>query len=614
MADRENDEGSAEGAAASPAPPAASPSGPTPAVLAAIGAQRVQENGREPAPRVPRLRMAAAALVVVAAWIVLALWGLGEAPFHTKGEPREALVVWEMTHGSSWVLPYRNGTEVPSKPPLFHWLGALTAKARGALDEWSVRLPSAAASLVGSLLVLVAGSMLWSVRAGLFAALALMTCFEWSRAATTGRVDMVLTLGLELAFVSLLLFLRRRNARWLVPLYLGIALSILGKGPVGVVLSGLLALAVCVLSRDVTPLQQMRLLRGALVVAVLGGSWYALAYQEGGYDFFYKQVLDENVFRFLGSDQLSGGHRHPVWRLYLLLVVGLLPWVLLLPPIAARIWRERSTLKAQEGVGYLLLWIVVVLGFFSIPASKRSVYLLPLYPAVALIVGWWVDTAMREREPSPWLRRMLALGGPVTAVLGLVLLVATAAFAAGLPLDAWLDGILKPRDAAAVDAVATAIRGQGVVALAAAALILAAGAAAYLGARNAGPGVAFLCLLVLATGANVFTRQVVLPAVAEAKTPRDLMQAARAVVPADHTVFFYETFDYGAIYYWDGHIPVYEGSWPLDAPPYLLVRRSFWARERARAVHHYAVAVDADGASVESSSLVLLERQPQARD
>lgn len=585
--------------------------GPTPEVLAAIGALRPPPPEAGPG-RVPRLPLLAAALAVVAVWALLSLWGLGAAPFHTKGEPREGLVVWEMTHGGSRVLPLRNGTELPSKPPLLHWLAALTATARGALDEWSVRFPSALASLLGALLVLGAGSMLWSVRAGCFAALALLSSFEWARAATTGRVDMVLTFGLELAFVSLLLFLRRRNPRWLVPLYLGIALSILGKGPVGAVLPGLLALVVCVVSRDVTPLQQMRLLRGALAVLLLGGSWYALAWREGGYDFFHKQILDENVFRFLGSEQLSGGHRHPAWRLWLLLLVGLLPWTLLLPAIAARIRRERAALSAQDGVGYLLLWIAVVLVFFSIPASKRSVYLLALYPAAALLVGWWVDATLRERRDEPWLRRLAVALGPLAALFGVVLVLATAGFALQLPIDAWLAGVLKPRDAAALAAVAAVLRSDAAVAMAAASAIALAGTVLVWVAARPGPATVFACLLATAAAANVYTRQAVLPAIAETRTARELMAAVRRHVPPDHTVFFHRTFDYGAVWYRDGHIPVYEGTWPLDAPPYLLVKRDFWERERARAILHYDVARDAGGAPLQSASLVLIERRPDA--
>src|ERR1700687_150432 len=213
-------------------------------------------------------------LLIVCAWGVLELWGLGQIPFHTKGEPREALVVWEMTHGGGWVLPSRDGVhgpEVPSKPPLFHWLGALTSTLHRATDAWSIRFPSAALSVLSLLCVFAAGTALWSVRAGLLSAIALMTTFEWARAATSARVDMTLTFGLQLAFLGLLFFLRSRSARWLIPLYMGISLAVLGKGPIGALLPGLLALVIFALTRDFTPLRQMRLAWGALPVRPTAG-------------------------------------------------------------------------------------------------------------------------------------------------------------------------------------------------------------------------------------------------------------------------------------------------------------------------------------------------------
>src|SRR5215470_14386760 len=136
------------------------------------------------------LRIVLYIFLVVAAWGALEMWGVGRAPFHTKGEPREGLVVWEMTHGGGWILPRRNGVELPSKPPLFHWLAAATALGRGATDEWSMRFPSVALSLVGLLCVFATGAALWTPRAGLISALGLMTMFEWARAATNARVDM----------------------------------------------------------------------------------------------------------------------------------------------------------------------------------------------------------------------------------------------------------------------------------------------------------------------------------------------------------------------------------------------------------------------------------------
>src|SRR5262245_44589533 len=78
---------------------------------------------------------------------LLYLWGLGAVPFYTKGEPREATVVWEIYTNGEWILPLRNGHIIPSKPPLFHWLGTITSFVWGDLTEWTIRLPSALLAL-----------------------------------------------------------------------------------------------------------------------------------------------------------------------------------------------------------------------------------------------------------------------------------------------------------------------------------------------------------------------------------------------------------------------------------------------------------------------------------
>src|SRR5262245_3721949 len=106
-----------------------------------------------------------------------------DPPFYDKQEAREALVVWEIIHSGSWILPLRNGVEIPSKPPLYHWLAALIAKFTHQLDEFTVRFPSALLGTLGVLLTYLTGAILWGRNAGLVAALILSTSIEWRQAA-----------------------------------------------------------------------------------------------------------------------------------------------------------------------------------------------------------------------------------------------------------------------------------------------------------------------------------------------------------------------------------------------------------------------------------------------
>ena len=560
-------------------------------------------------PRALSAVVLSAALIVLA-WMILQLWGLGRAPFHTKGEPREGLVVWEMTHGGGWILPKRNGTELPSKPPLFHWLGALTSLARGATDEWSIRFPSAALSLLGLLCVFAAGTALWSSRGGLVAALVLMTTFEWARAATNARVDMTLTFGLELAFLSLLFFLRSRAAGWLVPLYVGITLAVLGKGPVGAALPGLVAVIMLVLMRDVGPLRQMRLGRGALAVGIGAGTWYVLALVLGGWAFFRKQVLAENVFTFLDSADFGGGHRHSPFYLLGALLLGLLPWTVLLAGVVARLWRRRAEMSLDDPRVYLLVWIAVVFGFYSIAASKRGVYLLSLYPAVALLIGWWWDEVRSaDADRQAWLARLAAvLMWPTLGAVG-VLLLAVLLEGVGVPLcitaQRWL-----PADAQPLAPVLSAtVRAGGWALLGCLSLAVASLSLGVQATRRMSWRGIFTSLFVTVAALQVAAQQVVKPGIARALTVRAFMADVRQVVGAADALFFYKTFDYGAVFYWQGHIATYQGSWPAGAPRYALISQAEWEgmTDAARGPYEQ-VELPGDGNGRGAERLVLVRR------
>jgi len=109
-----------------------------------------------PVPERARPRAATtllALLVVAGAWLSLQGVGLGRTPFHTRGEPREAVVVQDLVGNRNWILPRRNGTALPRKPPLFYWLGGAVAQVRGRVDEAGVRLPSALQSGAAALLL-----------------------------------------------------------------------------------------------------------------------------------------------------------------------------------------------------------------------------------------------------------------------------------------------------------------------------------------------------------------------------------------------------------------------------------------------------------------------------
>lgn len=516
--------------------------------------------------------------IVGASWALLQLYALERVPFHTTGEPREAVVVQDLVQRGNWILPKRNGAQLPRKPPLFYWLAGIAAHARGVVDEAAVRLPSAILSGIACLLVAGLGAALYGGAAGVVSGLTLMTSFEWLRAATTARVDMTLAFGLTLVFVGLLCFRRQERPAWLLVFYLGATWATLSKGVPGLAIPALQVLLVCILlDRSLTFVWRLRPILGLLVVLLVTGAWYAAAALQGGRAFL-TIVANENLTRVVGATDFTLGHSHSLGYLIGMLVVGLLPWTLLVPSTAAALWKTRGAMDRFDPRLFSLLWIVAVFAPYAVATSKRGVYLLPLYPAVCLLIGWWAAEVVRGAVVPRSLARLLAPLGWVLGVAFGVLAFLAAAQAAGLGLLDVATQFVDPGTALDLSRIAAAASAPG--SELAAGLAVAAGAAAVLacaaGLRRWGVALAAMFLCVAA--ASVAVRAIVLPAIAEGKTRKPFANALRRVVGEPAALSTSPSLDFGTIFYWGQPLPVYSLTRGDPPPPYLLLPEGTWLR------------------------------------
>ncbi|HEX3409085.1 MAG TPA: glycosyltransferase family 39 protein [Candidatus Binataceae bacterium] len=342
--------------------------------------------------------------IILAVGIMLFVVNLGAAPLYTKGEPREAVTVFDIVHGGGVILPMRAGVEVPSKPLLMHWLAALVSLAAGGVSGWTVRLPSAAFAIAGMLVTYLYVRKLFEARGALFSAIMLGTAFQYLQAGTGSRVDMTLTFFMTVAFFEFITIAENLSGRTTL-LYLAIAVAVLTKGPIGAALPALVALVWMTLTWRWNVVRRLRLARGALIVGVIGGGWYLAAIVSGGMAFIYKQILGENFYRLVGHTGFNHGHAHPFYYEELALLAGFLPWTPIALIAGLQALRNRRRLDAR--LGYLLLWFLTVLVFYNLPQSKRGVYLLALYPALATMVALFLSDAISHREavvrPLRWL-------------------------------------------------------------------------------------------------------------------------------------------------------------------------------------------------------------------
>jgi hypothetical protein len=533
-------------------------------------------DSKSPKARIEPFTLAPGAAFVLVLCFVLYFWGLAEVPFYDKGEPREGLVVWEIWHNGAWILPLREGATIPSKPPMFHWLAALTSHAAGTFSEFTLRFPSALLATIGVLLTFLTGARLWGQSAGLAAAAVLATSPEWWRAATSARVDMTLTFFMLCTFLYFyFLYKAGGGLGRSLPLALLAGLATLAKGPVGAGLPGLTALAFLWRKRDFAFVKRLYLPLTIPFGVAVAAAWYLLALQQGGERFFLRQVMHEIIGTPLGG----AGHNHNVFYYIPALIFGMAPWSLFFPALGIFLWQQRRRLAETELL-YPLIWFGTLFVVISLALGKRTVYILPLYPAVALLFGaWWQRLSAGELASDVWAK------GAALAAAALLAFVSGALLAEALgwnPLN-FLQSFLRPRDREGLASVANAMD-QHRAAIFVYAIVSAAAAVLLVRAarKNTWPQ-ALAALGAVMAGFFWLAQNVFHPELAAAYDFKPFMARVREKVPADAPLVFYGGTNKAPAFYVRLYSPSFrQNTAGLKPPYYILIAEKQWKTMRGK--------------------------------
>ena len=465
--------------------------------------------------------------ILVVACVFLYLTGSGDVPFYTRGEPREGLVVREMLRTGDWLVPTRPGGDLAKKPPLYYWAAATTMTLLPDPPERAMRLPSVLLGTAGVLVTWAAARRALPAGAALPAALILATSFEWARAASSARVDMALAAPLAFvlaAWTAALALPGVGPGRLLVVAILAAALGVLGKGPIALALPALAAGTLLALRTHRPAALRLRPATTLLAAAALAALWYGAAFARQGWA-FVDVVARENVQRFLDTDAANTGHAHGPFYLLGLGLVGILPWT----PIVSLAWAApRSPVKVLS-----VAWVITGCLFFMLATSKRSVYLLPLYPALALLVAGGATSPGGDGRARA-IARMGARTYPVV-LGGIAALAAAAAF--GLDVSAPIRPLLKSQDRESALALTAAARDAAPLILLLAVATTGAAIAATRARRDdAWPR------LVLVIGAVfvawiAFFNGVLHPAIGRGRSMREFLAHVGTIVPPDRTLY-----------------------------------------------------------------------------
>jgi 4-amino-4-deoxy-L-arabinose transferase-like glycosyltransferase len=364
-----------------------------------------------------------ALLLLAAAGLALFFWRLGDRDLWPPDEPRFAVVAREMRESGDFTVLSLNGRQYTDKPPLFFWAINLFALATGSVGEWSARLPSAVSGLLALFLVYRLGRGLYDGPTGVLAALVFATAFQIVTRARWASIDMTLNLFV-LGAIVLLWEARgglpgggrgRVRAAWVL-----MGLGTLAKGPVALVLPILAVVPALLLRREPEAARRVFAPTGLLVYAAVVLLWFGPFMARLGPGQAWDIVMHQNVDRYLDAWNSRHGIGYYLWRF----PAGFLPWSLFLPwGIAQALARDER--PRREAAVFLLAWMTAILLFFSFSTGKRGVYVIPIYPAAAILVGRLLARGLEATPEGESARRRVR--GPILAWAAFSALFAAAA-------------------------------------------------------------------------------------------------------------------------------------------------------------------------------------------
>jgi|RhiMetdeSRZDD1v2_1073273.scaffolds.fasta_scaffold32811_6 4-amino-4-deoxy-L-arabinose transferase-like glycosyltransferase len=322
----------------------------------------------------------AAILLVVC--LTLFFFRLGDIPLFDRDEGLHAVTSKEMVVSGDWVTTKFNGENFYDKPVLFNWLVALSFEALG-FTELAARLPAAILGLGCVIVTYLLGRKMYDPMTGFVSGTILATSPEFivlSRA-VVHDISLVFFITLALFFFYLGFSSAAHRKLYFLLFYAALGCAVLSKGPVGIILPGMIIAIFLTLTGKRRFMKELQILPGVVIVLAVAAPWYVLiSLRNSDYlDYFVRL----NLSYFFSSNV---AHARPFYYYIPILLGGFSPWSFFLPlQFIHSLWRP--TKSVDERALFLFLWFAVIFLFFSAASSKLATYILPSFPAASLLVG-----------------------------------------------------------------------------------------------------------------------------------------------------------------------------------------------------------------------------------
>jgi len=379
------------------------------------------------APRAPRLlpahRLAIAASALVAL-VVAVVWfaSLGWRHLGLPDEGRYAEIAREMLASADWVTIRYQGLKYFEKPPFQMWMTVAAYRMFG-IGEWQARLWSGLSGALGLLVIAHAARRWFGDRAGLLTALALLAMPAWVLGAHVSSLDMGVSAALAVVLGAVLLAQHpstppRARSGWMLVAWCAAAVAVLTKGLIGIVLPVFVLVIHAALHPGARRLRRYHVGPGLLLLLAVAAPWFVLvSWRNPEFARFF--FVHEHFERFTSEVHQRAA---PFWYFVPQFVLGFLPWLGLLPGIVRRVAgeaRARTDGRDPAPLALLSTWAIAIFVFFSASGSKLPGYILPIYPALAILAAVELDALSETawRRVIKWMAGTFSIAGLVALFL-----------------------------------------------------------------------------------------------------------------------------------------------------------------------------------------------------
>ncbi len=303
---------------------------------------------------------------------------LSPRDFWVEDEARYAEVLREMIQDGKWIVPHLNGSFYPDKPPVYFWMCAGLSILTGQITPLNCLIITGLTALASVVAMYYLTRRLFDQKVAWVSSLIYMAMFLVFGCAQIVRMDTLLTFVIILSIYYFYLGYHDQKSYFYFLFYLVLFANVLIKGPIGVLIAILPIFVFLIQKKDWREFRNFVLHPGFFIFLALVIGWLGFIWISGNQDYirnlFFKQIAGRAVNAF--------SHREPFYYYLLVFPLVILPWTGFLPGAIRQAWRN-----INDGVWLLFWWFIIGFVFISVISGKLAIYLLPLLPPMAILIG-----------------------------------------------------------------------------------------------------------------------------------------------------------------------------------------------------------------------------------